>query len=172
MPIEAVGLTATRSSRGMPLVIPPKESAVVIGGGFNAAVGRIPVGVICLAAPHPREGEAVAEFHAFDGWDPEQQGGEAVFHPSNMGEPSPAGSPTAAASTIPPTLSAAIRAASTAERMKGSTPGSNRENGTREEGLQLLCGHRHRVEPAVLHPSDGGDMPAHRHAPAAEELLA
>ena len=88
--MEAVGLTAARNIRGIPLVMPPQNPTVVVGLGSHAAVFYAE-GVIVAAAGHGGGGEARSEFQAPDGGDAEDHLGDAVLHAPEHGVSQPGG---------------------------------------------------------------------------------
>ena len=92
-PMEGVGFTAMRQMMGMPVVMPPKIPPALLPGGAHFAFLHA-VGVVVLAAMQACPAKARAKLHALYGGDSKKQGGRCGFSmPSNMGSPTPAGTP-------------------------------------------------------------------------------
>ncbi len=114
--MEAVGLTATFTTRGIPLVIPPTAPPAwlvrvatrppSITRGSLCWLPRIPA----AAKPVPKDTPRTAGM-------PNRAPARRFSTPANMGSPTPAGRPTAKQRITPPTLSQSIRAASIAWRI-------------------------------------------------------
>ena len=109
----AVGLKATRSTIGSPLLMPPWIAAGAVGRGARAPVGARHEGVVVLDAGQARAGEAAADLEALRRGQREQRPARgrprACRRPARRG---PGGTPRTTHSTTPPSESPRRRAAS------------------------------------------------------------
>ena len=103
--MDGVGLTARRSVRGMPLVMPPRMPPAWLVVRDHAAVGD-DEGVVVGRAAGPGGGKAGAELHALDGGNAEEGRCQSVLHavehgPAQSGGKSDGGALDDAAHRIP-----------------------------------------------------------------------
>ena len=121
--MDGVGFTAVRRTMGIPSVMPPRmppawfvsvatrPSAMQKGSLFSEPRAR------AAANPSPNSTPFTAGM-------PKRAAASRFSTPPNMGSPSPAGRPTAAHSTTPPTESPSFFAARIAARIRSPAPSS------------------------------------------------
>ena len=167
--MEGVGLKAARNTKGMPLVMPPKDAPGVVGAGFHLALGCRSRRGRCSGCPGDgRLPNPAPNSMPFMARDAKAQGGDGGFPPRRTwAPPAPTGRPVTAHSTTPPTLSQSRRAASTTWRMRPLAAASMTGKYSPAKALQQLGRDGNRVEGLVLGLADGGHVGGHPESPGA-----
>ena len=167
--MDGVGLTARRSVRGMPLVMPPGDAAGVVGGRDHAAVGD-GKGIVVGRTAGPGGGKTGAELHALDRRNPEKGRCQAVLHAVEHGPAQSGRKPDGGAFD-----DAAQGVTALAGRQNGGLHPLARRVAEDGEGFcshcfkKLRCGKKGKG--VVCLRAHGGQMRPHKKSPAGQDLL-